>query len=104
MATEKNSSVVYPETPVKFDCVFHMADTKDAAAVNLYLNATKLYYEAAHTNEVSYVDALRFAQAGIARIYDTDTFYIVTSYKESAGTLTLGYGSSKTVSVSDPSL
>lgn len=98
------SSVVYPEASIKPDYVFRNADIKSVAAVNLYLNATKLYYDAAHTQEVRHDDALAYAQAGVARVFDTDTFYPVTSYKDSAGTLTLGYGDSDTVTVKDPSL
>ena len=57
----------------------------------------------AHQNAVDHDLALELCEKGFARIFDTDTFYTVTSFKDASGTLTIGYNS-KTVTVSDPSL
>ena len=85
------------------DVVYHDAGEREIRAVNLYVNASKLYIDEAHENQVSHDVALELCEKGFARIFDTDTFYNVASFKDAAGTLTIGYGS-KTVAVTDPSL
>lgn len=85
------------------DVVYHDAGEREIRAVNLYVNASKLYTDAEHENEISHDLALELCEKGFARIFDTDTFYTVTSFKDTTGTLTIGYGTSKTVTVSDPS-
>lgn len=85
------------------DVVYHDAGEREIRAVNLYVNATKLYTDAKHQNEVSHDLALELCEKGFARIFDTDTFYAVASFKDASGTLTIGYGS-KTVTVASPSL
>ena len=85
------------------DVVFHDAGEREIRAINLLVNATKLYTGATHKNQVSHDVALELCEKGFARIFDTDTFYTVTSFKDVTGTLTIGYGASKTVTVTDPS-
>ena len=84
------------------DVVYHDAGEREIRAVNLYVNASKLYTDAAHENAVDHDLALELCEKGFARIFETDTFYTVTSFKDD-GTLTIGYGASKTVAVTDPS-
>lgn len=86
------------------DVVYQDAGEREICAVNLFVNASKLYTDATHKNAVSHDLALELCEKGFARIFETDTFYAVTSFKDSAGTLTIGYGASKTVTVTDPSL
>lgn len=85
------------------DVVYHDAGEREIRAVNLYVNASKLYTDAKYKNEISHDLALELCEKGFVRIFDTDTFYAVTSFKDASGTLTIGYGASKTVTVSDPS-
>ena len=80
------------------DVVYHDAGEREIRAVNLYVNASKLYTDAAHQNVVDHDLALELCEKGFARIFDTDTFYAVASFKDVSGTLTVGYGS-KTVTV-----
>lgn len=86
------------------DAVWGDANDKYLLAVTLYVNATKLYYDSAHAHEVDYDTAMDLCKKGVARIFDTDTYYAVTSFKDDDGTLTIGYGASETVTVTDPSL
>lgn len=85
------------------DVVYHDAGEREIRAVNLYVNASKLYTDAAHKNVVDHDLALELCEKGFARIFDTDTFYAVASFKDASGTLTIAYGS-KTVTVTSPSL
>ena len=85
------------------DVVFHDAGEREVRAINLFVNASKLYTDATHKNQVLHDVALELCEKGFARIFDTDTFYTVTSFKDASGTLTIGYGASKTVTVTDPS-
>ena len=85
------------------DVVFHDAGEREIRAINLFVNASKLYTDATHKNQVLHDVALELCEKGFARIFDTDTFYTVTSFKDVTGTLTIGYGASKTVTVTDPS-
>ena len=68
------------------------------------MNESKLYTDETHKNQIDHDLALELCEKGFARIFDTDTFYNVASFKEASGTLTIGYGASKTVAVTDPSL
>lgn len=85
------------------DVVFHDAGEREIRAINLFVNASKLYTDATHKNAVTHDLALELCEKGFARIFDTDTFYSVASFKDASGTLTIGYGSAKTVTVTDPS-
>lgn len=85
------------------DVVYHDMGEREIRAVNLFVNASKLYTDEAHENEIDHDLALELCEKGFARIFDTDTFYNVMSFKDASGILTIGYGS-KTVTVTDPSL
>lgn len=88
----------------KFETVWHDAGEREIRAIVLYANTSKLYVDAEHTTEVTYAEALALCRKGFLRVFDTDTFYTPTSFKDASGTLTVGYGSSKTATVTDPSL
>lgn len=79
--------------------IYHDAGEREIRAVVLYANTNKLYVDAKHTTEVSHDVALDLCQKGFLRVFDTDTFYAVTSFKEADGTLTVGYGTDKTATV-----
>lgn len=79
--------------------IYHDAGEREIRAVVLYANTSKLYVDAEHTTEVTHDVALDLCQKGFLRVFDTDTFYAVTSFKEAGGTLTVGYGASKTATV-----
>lgn len=83
----------------KFNTVYHDAGEREIRAVVLYANTNKLYVDAKHTEEVDHDTALALCQKGFLRVFDTDTFYTVISFKDAAGTLTVGYGSDKTATV-----
>lgn len=86
------------------DVVYHDAGEREIRAVNVYANTSKLYTDAKHTTEIGHDLALELCEKGFLRVFDTDTFYVVTSFKDASGTLTVGYGASKTATVTDPSL
>lgn len=88
------------ETYAGLDVVYHDAGEREVRAVVLYANTNKLYVDAEHTTEISYDLALDLCVKGFLRIFDTDTFYSVTSFKDADSTLTVGYGASKTATVS----
>lgn len=79
--------------------VFNDAGEREIRAVVLYANTSKLYVDAKHTEEIDHDTALDLCQKGFLRVFDTDTFYAVTSFKDADGTLTVGYGASKTATV-----
>lgn len=85
----------------KFETVYNDAGEREIRAVVLYANANKLYIDAEHETEVSHDEALDLCKKGFLRVFDTDTFYAVTSFKDASGTLTVGYGS-KTATVTVP--
>lgn len=85
-----------------FDVVYNDAGEREARAVVLYANSSKLYVDAKHATEVDYNDAVTLCEKGLLRVFDTDTFYTPTSFKIASGALTVGYGASKTATVSDP--
>lgn len=82
--------------------VFNDAGEREIRAVVLHANASKLYTTAKHDVEIDHDTALDLCQKNILRIFDTDTFYAVTSFKDADGTLTVGYGASKTATVTAP--
>lgn len=84
------------ETYAGLDVVYHDAGEREVRAVNLYANTSKLYVDAAHATEISHDLALDLCVKGFARIFDTDTFYAVASYKDADGTLTVTYGTGST--------
>ena len=86
----------------KFETVYHDAGEREIRAVVLYANTSKLYIDAEHETEVTHDEALDLCKKGFLRVFDTDTFYAVTSFKDASGTLTVGYGGSKTATVTAP--
>lgn len=76
-----------------FDVKYHDFGEREVRAVTLYANASKLYVDAEHTVEATSEDVLDLCEKGFLRVFDTDTFYAVTSFKESDGTVTVGYNS-----------
>lgn len=80
-----------------FETVFEDAKDLYVSSVVFYANTNKLYVEAAHTTEVDHDTLLDLCMKGVVLIYDTDTYYRPTSFKESSGTLTISYGTSKSV-------
>lgn len=85
-----------------YHTIYHDAGEREIRAVVLYANTNKLYIDPEHTTEVSHDGALDLCQKGFLRIFDTDTFYSVASFKDTGGTLTVNYGDSKTATVTDP--
>lgn len=79
--------------------IYNDAGEREIRAVVLYANTNKLYVDAAHKTEVAHDVAFDLCEKGILRVFDTDTFYTVTSYKDADGTLTVGYGASQTATV-----
>lgn len=85
------------------DVVYHDAGEREIRAVTVYAKTSKLYTDSKTKNEIAYDLAVELCEKGFMRVFDTDTFYTVTSFKNASGTLTVGYGSSKTATVSAPS-
>lgn len=74
-----------------YEVVYHDAGEREIRAVILYANASKLYLDKEHTVEVTAEAALDLCKKGYLRVFDTDTYYAVTSFKELEGTVTVGY-------------
>lgn len=87
------------EKYAKFTTIYEDFGEREVQAVVLYANASKLYVDSKHTTEVSHDEALDLCMKGYLRILDTETYYSVASFGDSAGTLTIGYGESQTVTV-----
>lgn len=75
---------------------------REVRAVILYASASKLYVDAEHTTEVAYAVAVDLCVKGYLRVVDTDVHYAVTSFSDSAGTLTVNYGEAQTATVTAP--
>ena len=73
------------------DKIFANADDKYVLNRILYGNASKLYVDAKHTTEVSHDEALDACMKGVL-IFATDTYNVVTSFKDASGTLTVNTG------------
>lgn len=86
------------------DVVYHDAGEREIRTVTVYAKTSKLYTDSKTKNEIAYDLAVELCEKGFMRIFDTDTFYTVTSFKNASNTLTVSYGSSKTATVSAPSL
>lgn len=79
--------------------IYNDAGMTELRAVILYADSNKLYLDVKHTAEVTHDVAVNLCAKGLLRIFDTDTYYSVTSYKDELGTLTVGYGASQTATV-----
>ena len=86
------------------DVVYHEAGEREIRAVVVCAKTNKLYTDSTTKTEIAHDVALELCEKGFMRVFDTDTFYAVTSFKDASGTLTVGYGASKTATVTDPSL
>lgn len=69
--------------------IYADSEEKYVLGVVLYGNASKLYLDAEHTIEVDHDFALNACMKGIVRIFVTDIYYGVASFKEASGTLTI---------------
>ena len=69
--------------------IYADSEEKYVLGVVLYGNANKLYLDAKHKTEVDHDFALNACMKGIVRIFVTDTYYGVASFKEASGTLTI---------------
>ena len=69
--------------------IYADAEEKYVLGVVLYGNASKLYLDAAHTAEADHDFVLNACMKGIVRIFNTDTYYGVASFKDDDGTLTV---------------
>lgn len=69
--------------------IFADAEEKYVLGIVLYGDNNKLYLDSAHKNEVDHDFALNACMKGIVRIFVTDTYYGVASFKEDDGTLTI---------------
>ena len=79
--------------------IYNDAGEQEIRTVVLYANASKLYVDAAHKVEVAFDVALELCQKGMLQVFDTDTTYIPASFNVADNTLTVGYGASKTATV-----
>lgn len=69
--------------------IYADSEEKYVLGVVLYGDSSKLYLDVKHTTEVDHDFALNACMKGIVRIFVTDTYYGVASFKESDGTLTV---------------
>ena len=69
--------------------IYADSEEKYVLGVVLYGDSTKLYLDAKHTVEVDHDFALNACMKGIVRIFNTDTYYGVASFKDASGTLTV---------------
>lgn len=69
--------------------IYADAEEKYVLGVVLYGNTSKLYLDAKHTTEAEHDFVLNACMKGIVRIFNTDTYYGVASFKDADGTLTV---------------
>lgn len=69
--------------------IYADSEEKYVLGVVLYGNASKLYLDAKHTTEAEHDFVLNACMKGIVRIFNTDTYYSVASFKDADGTLTV---------------
>lgn len=69
--------------------IYADSEEKYVLGVVLYANTGKLYLDDEHTTEVDHDFALNVCMKGIVRIFATDTYYGVASFKDAEGTLTI---------------
>ena len=69
--------------------IYADAEEKYVLGVVLYGNASKLYLDAKHTTEAEHDFVLNACKKGMVRIFNTDTYYGVASFKDADGTLTV---------------
>ena len=69
--------------------IYADAEEKYVLGVVLYGNTNKLYLDSDHEVEADHDFVLNACMKGIVRIFVTDTYYGVASFKEDDGTLTV---------------
>ena len=69
--------------------IYADAEEKYVLGVVLYGNTNKLYLDAEHEVEAEHDFVLNACMKGIVRIFVTDTYYGVASFKDDDGTLTI---------------
>lgn len=69
--------------------IYADAEEKYVLGVVLYGNTNKLYLDAEHEVAADHDFVLNACKKGIVRIFVTDTYYGVASFKEDEGTLTV---------------
>lgn len=69
--------------------IYADAEEKYVLGVVLYGNTNKLYLDADHEVEADHDFVLNACMKGIVRIFVTDTYYGVASFKDDDGTLTI---------------
>lgn len=69
--------------------IYADSEEKYVLGVVLYGDKSKLYLDAKHAVEVEHDFALNACKKGIVRVFVTDTYYGVASFKDSGGTLTV---------------
>lgn len=68
--------------------IYSDANEKYVKTVVLYAKSSKLYTDAAKTIEVTHDEAMNACLKGTL-VFDTDTYYHVSSFKDASGTLTI---------------
>lgn len=76
--------------------IYADAEEKYVKNVVLYANASKLYTDEGHAEQVAFDDALNLCLKGNLLIFDTDTYYPVAAFKDDEGSLTVTYGTGST--------
>ena len=69
--------------------IYADSEEKFVLGVVLYGDTSKLYLDAEHTTEVDHDFALNACMKGIVRMFVTDTYSGVASFKDASGTLTV---------------
>ena len=69
--------------------IYADAEEKYVLGVVLYGNTNKLYLDSEHEVEAEHDFVLNACKKGIVRVFVTDTYYGVASFKEASGTLTV---------------
>lgn len=75
--------------------IYNDAGEQEIRSVVLYANDSKLYVDEAHETEAAKADVLELCMKKMLLVFDTDTFYDVTSFKEG----TVSYGTDKTATI-----
>ncbi len=79
--------------------VFNDAGEQEIRKVVLYAKTSKLWADDKGTVAVAHDVVLEHCMKGTLLVFDTDTYYNPTSFKDALGTLTVSYGTDKTATV-----
>lgn len=75
--------------------IFNDAGEQEIRSVVLYANENKLYTDDKHEVAAAKGAVLELCMKGMLLVFDTDTYYTVTSFKDG----TVSYGTDKTATV-----